>query len=825
MDEKIEDLLSRMTLEEKVSMVAGSDAWHTTPVERLQIPALKVTDGPHGARGASFRGGPSCVSFPAGIALASTWNPELIGRVGRVLGQETKTKGAQVLLGPTVNIHRSPLNGRNFECYSEDPYLTARIAVAFINGVKEENIGTSIKHYVCNESEFERFTISSEVHERALREIYLPPFEAAVKEADTWSVMASYNRINGVYASENKHTLMDILKQEWGFRGFVVSDWGGTRSTADAANAGLDLEMPGPARMMGDKLLEAVKAGEVDESVIDDKVRRLLRVMVLSGVFESPEEPPEQAVDKPEHRSLAREVAGEGIVLLKNRDHVLPLDKSKVGSLAIIGPNAKVARIMGGGSSVVTPHYAITPFDGIRNRMGDSSRVLYEQGCDNYRTLPVIEPGWLRPSGDAEGEGLTVEYFNAPDLAGEPVFASKRTYMEMAWTEEISPEVNRESFSARFTGTILPPETGTYQFSLVSVGLSRLCIDGTQVIDNWTDQTPGEYMFGTGSKEVVAELSLSKGQGAEITVEYAKPQEAALAALRLGCAPLLPEDAVERAARIAGDADVALLFVGSSDEWETEGRDRPDMELPGKQVELIEKVAEANERTVVVLNTGSPITMNWIDRVAGVVQAWFPGQECGNAIADVLFGWVNPSGKLPQTFPRRLEDNPAYINYPGENGKVYYGEGIFVGYRYYDKKKIAPLFPFGYGLSYTTFEYGDLRLSAQEYDPGDEIEAVVAITNTGEREGKEAVQLYVRDPESRLVRPEKELKAFQKVLLKPGETKSAVFRLKSDALSFYDPEQGNWVAEPGEFELLIGSSSRDIRARGSFLLKPGDGSP
>lgn len=823
MEKRIEDLLRRMTIEEKVSMVAGSDAWHTTGVERLGIPAIKLTDGPNGARGSSFRGGVSSACFPVGISLASTWNPELIKRVGRALGEETKTKGAHILLGPTVNIHRSPLNGRNFECYSEDPYLTARIAVAYIKGVKEKNVGTSIKHYVCNDSEFERFSISSEIDERALREIYLPPFEAAVKEADTWSIMAAYNKINGVFASENRYTLIDILKKEWGFKGFVVSDWGGTKSTADAANGGLDLEMPGPALMMGDELLKAVNEDKVDKAVIDDKIRRLLRVIILSGAFENPEEAPEQAIDKPEHRRLAREVAGEGIVLLKNSDNILPLDEEKMESLAIIGPNAKVARILGGGSSSVRPHYVITPFDGIQSRADDNIHIAYEQGCDNNKMLQVVDPNWLKPAGDMESQGLTVEYFNNLDLSGEPVFATKRTFMEIFWAGEISPEIDIQRFSVRFTGKFIPPETGTYKFSLISAGLSRLYIDGKEIIDNWTDQTPGEYMFGSGSQEMMIEQNMTIGQAVEITVEYSRQQTIRFSALRLGCAPLLPEDSIMRAAVIAAESDVALVFVGLSNEWETEGQDRPDMELPGKQVELIEKVAAANKNTVVVLNTGSPITMNWIEKVAGVVQAWYPGQECGNAIADVLFGDVNPSGKLPQTFPRRLEDNPAYINYPGENGKVYYGEGIFVGYRYYEKKKITPLFPFGYGLSYTLFEYGNLRLSASEFDLDDEIKATVDIKNTGEREGKEIVQLYVRDVESSLVRPEKELKAFQKVLLKPDESKPVTFTLNNDALSFYDPCRQRWVVEPGEFEVLIGSSSQDIRVEGSFSLKPTDG--
>jgi beta-glucosidase len=819
MKNRIEELLKQMTLEEKVSMLAGSDAWHTQSVERLGIPAIKVTDGPHGARGAIARGGPSSACFPVGTAMASTWNTELIGRVGAALGEETRAKSAHILLGPTVNIHRSPLAGRNFECYSEDSHLTSRIAVAFINGVQSQNVGACIKHYVCNDSEFERMSISSEVGERALREIYLPPFRAAVEEAEPWAVMAAYNKVNGTFASENKYLLTDILKGEWGFKGLIVSDWSGARNTIPAANGGLDLEMPGPARVMGDKLLKAVNEGHVSEQVIDDKVRRILRIIIKSGAFENHEEAPEKAVDKPEHRRLARETAAEGIVLLKNERNVLPLDEQRVKSLAVIGPNAKVARIMGGGSSQVNPHYAVTPWEGITKRCGDAIKVSYQQGCTNHKMGPVISEEWLIPSGVQGDRGLTAEYFNGLDLAGEPVLTEVCQKLDLIWSGEFSPLVDKDEFSARWTGRFVAPETGTYMFSLISVGLSRLYIDDELVIDNWTEQIRGEAYYGAGTKEMIAKVDMTAGLSHDIKAEYSKVDASFFGAFRLGCLPPVPADSIERAAELAAESDAALVFVGTSDEWESEGYDRADMELPGDQVELVKKVAAANKNTVVVLNTGSPVTMGqWIDQVPSVVEAWFPGQECGHAIADILFGDVNPSGKLPTTFPKRLEDTPTYINYPGENGQVLYGEGIFVGYRYYDKKKIEPLFPFGHGLSYTSFEYGDLEIGSAE-EAEDSVEIAVDVKNTGEREGKEVVQLYVRDVESSLVRPEKELKAFKKVALEPGETKTVRFTLDKDALSFYDPGRKQWIAEAGEFEILIGSSSRDIRARGSFSLK------
>ena len=847
MKKRIEELLGQMTIEEKVSMLAGSAMWYTTPIERLGIPAIKVTDGPNGARGGgSFAGGLTSACFPVGIALASTWNTELVERVGQALGEEARTKGAHILLAPTVNIHRSPLNGRNFECYSEDPYLSARMAVAFVRGVQSQNVGTAIKHYVCNDSEFERNTISSEVDERALREIYLPPFKAAVQEAHPWSVMASYNQVNGTFASENPYTLTDILREEWGFEGLVMSDWFGTKSTAASVNAGLDLEMPGPPVWRGEKLLRAFQAGEVDEATIDESVRRLLGVIVKAGAFEDAADRPERAVDKPEHRALARQAAAEGMVLLKNEGNVLPLSTDKVKSLAIIGPNARVARIMGGGSSHVNPHYAVTPFDGIVNRVGDAVKIGFEVGCTNHKLLPLINPAWLTPAGGQAGpvgsstpyragHGLTVEFFNNLDLSGEPVKTMLAETTELAWLGEFDPEINATEFSARLTGQLTAPEAGRYTFGLSSAGLSRLYVDGQEVIDNWTGQRPGESSVtstglsasGSGSAGPIFEMDMAAGQTCDLKVEYSKQSAVPLASIRLGCLLPIAEDAIARAAALAAASDVALVFVGLSDEWESEGFDRPDMELVGDQAALIEKVAAANANTVVVLNTGSPITMNWLDKVAAVVQAWYPGQECGHAIADVLFGDVNPSGRLPQTFPKRLEDNPAYINYPGENGRVHYGEGIFVGYRYYDKKKIEPLFPFGYGLSYTTFAYRNLRLSASDTSTGlsarvdaDEgLRVSVDVQNTGARAGQEVVQLYVRDLESSLMRPEKELKAFAKVNLEPGQTKTVTLTLNRESLAYYDDGEQQWVAEAGEFEVLVGSSSRDIRASAGFTLK------
>jgi len=636
------------------------------------------------------------------------------------------------------------------------------------------------------------------VSERPLREIYLRPFQIAIRDAKPWAVMSSYNRINGTFASENDYTLLDILKSEWGFDGIVMSDWYGTYSP-NVPKSGLDLEMPGPARWMGDHALQAVKSALVSEEHINDKVRRLLGTLEKAGVFEQPDLQPERAIDQPEHRALARQAAAEAVVLLKN-EHVLPLDADKIKSIAVIGENAMWASIMGGGSVRVTPHYVVSPLDGIKRKAGD--KVHYALGCPMHRHPPLFDANWLK-------DGLTLHLFANRELAGKPVHTETTRKMELVWFGDTLPHVEPNNFSVRLTGTFAAPESGAYVLSLACMGKGRLLIDEQQVIDLW-DANPA-----MGENAQIAEIELVAGQSHELKIEFAVEPGPRWRNLRLGCMPKLASDPIVESAALAAKSDVAIVFAGLTHEWESEGFDRPDMELPGDQVKLIERVAEANPNTIVVINAGSPLSMNWLDKVAAVVWAWYPGQEGGHAIADVLFGDVNPSGRLPTTFPKRLQDNPAYINYPGENGQVYYGEGLFVGYRYYDKKDIAPLFPFGYGLSYTTFEYPHLVLDTS----GDVIRVSVEVQNTGGRAGKETVQVYVHDVQSRLVRPEKELKAFAQVVLEPGETKTVRLALDEESLSYYDPRVKGWVAEAGEFDVLVGASSRDIRLTARFNYK------
>ena len=511
-------------------------------------------------------------------------------------------------------------------------------------------------------------------------------------------------------------------------------------------------------------------------------------------------------------------VLAEGSVLLKNEQQILPLQREQLSSIAMIGPDVQVAQIMGGGSAQVNAHYAVTPFQGIVAKVGDRVRVGYEQGCTNYKWLPLLDSDLLLAGTEGSEHGLAVEYFTNLDLAGPPIWQETQPKSELSWFGEMPAGVNPQQFSVRVTGRLTPRETGSYTFGLISIGRSRLSIDGQQVIENWTEQTRGGDFLGMGGTEIRKTVTLEAGRTYLLTLEFTKSEALPLGALHLGCLPPVSTDTIERAVHLAAASDVAIVCVGFGGDWQSEGFDRRDMALPGKQDELIEQVAAANPRTIVVLNTGSPITMPWLDKVAAVVQAWYPGQECGNAMADVLFGDTNPSGKLPQTFPVRLEDNPAYLNFPGENGKVYYGEGLFVGYRYYDKKKIAPQFPFGFGLSYTTFDYSSLSLSSQQLGPDDTLQVSIDITNTGQRAGKEIVQGYVRDPQAHLQRPEKELKAFAKVQLEPGERKTVTLSIARDALAYFDDLAGLWVAEAGEFELLVGASAQDIRATATFTL-------
>jgi beta-glucosidase len=696
-EERVRDLLGRMTAAEKARMLSGAGWMESQPSARLGIPAIKMADGPLGVRNWT---GPSAVTnaagarsvpataFPAGIAMASTWDVDLVRAQGRVIAQEVKALGRDMILGPTVNIARTPLWGRNFEGYGEDPYLAARMGVAFVQGVQGEGVIPSVKHFAANNQEFERHRIDESIDARTLHEIYFPAFKAAVQEAGAWAVMSAYNKLNGEWCAESPFLLTDILRKKWGFKGFVISDWGSTYSTSRPINAGMDLEMPGGEPMRGwlaqprvqeagngggwlteEKVLAAVASGDVKQGAVDEAVARILRVMFVAGLFDRPHEGGGQ-VDTPEQRATARTAATEGMVLLKNEGGALPIDE-KTRSVAVIGPCAAVARTGGGGSSLVRPAYSVTPLDGIR---------------------------------EAAGAGIDVRYALGVPMEGE--------------------DAGMDAASAR-------------------------------------------------------------------------------------------AEAVALAAR----SDAAVVVVGYSFRLESEGFDRASLNLPAGQDDLISAVASANKRTVVVVAAGAPIAMsNWIEKVPAVLYSWYGGQEVGHAVGDLLFGRAVPSGKLPVTFPSRIEDSTAHGNYPGVEKRVTYAEGVFVGYRGFDQNKIEPLFPFGHGLSYTTFAYSALQVSSSRVKIGGTVDVSVQVRNTGSRAGDEVVQLYLRDVEASLPRPPKELKGFQRIHLEPGETRTLTFKLDRAAMSFFDPRKDDWISEPGAFEVLVGASSRDTRLSGTFTL-------
>lgn len=691
MGKRIVMLLKEMTLEEKISLVSGKDYWHTQNIDRLGIPSMKITDGPHGCRTASHLDPNETLPatcFPTGIGLAATWNTELIEKVGTAIGRETRERGCSIILGPCVNIHRFPLGGRNFESYSEDPHLSAKIAVAFIRGVQGQGTAACVKHFALNNQEYRRMTISSEAQERTMREIYFLSFEKAVKEAEVLAVMCSYNRINGIYSSENRWLLTDLLKKEWGFTGLVVSDWFATHSTIPAASSGLDLEMPGPTLWFGKKLFEAVKSGAVPEQIIDGMVGHILGVMELIGALDG-----KIAIGNlkshPAHEKLAFKAAGESIVLLKNERNILPLRKS-VKSIAVIGPLADRAAVQGGGSAQVEPYYTVSPLQALKKKLGNKVKITYEPGCPGNLYTSPLPPEYLSPGGGINENGLLGEYFDNNSFSGKPVASKIDKKFQTQWmVVPPVPEIKGNCYSVKWTGYFNPPETGKYKFGLAAAGWARFYLGDKLLCSNWGESKLAEVFA---IKEKTGEIRLRAGKSYPVKIEFATDPSnpSFLRGIRTGVDLPLPRNLLERAIRAAENADVAIIFTGLTDEYESEGFDRKNMDLPPGQEELIHKVAEANPQTIFVLHNGSPVSMkNWIDKVPAAVEAFFPGQECGNALASILLGEINPSGKLPDTFPIRYEDNPTFINYPGEADRVLYGEGIYVGYRYYDAKKLS----------------------------------------------------------------------------------------------------------------------------------------
>jgi beta-glucosidase len=816
-DTRVESLLGQLTQDEKVALASGIDSWHTAPAPSIGLPSIKVSDGPSGARGGSF-GAVASSSFPCGSAIGATWNPSLVHRVGIALGREAKWKGARVLLAPTINIQRHPFGGRHFECYSEDPFLTSRIAVAYIRGVQGQGVAATAKHFVCNDSEYQRHTVSSEVNERALREIYLPPFEAAILEAGVWALMSAYNRINGTYAAEHE-LLTDLVKGEWGFDGLIMSDWWGTMSTVASARAGLDLEMPGPPVHFGSKLAQAVDDGEVSQATLDDKSRRFIRLAQRVNAFDDPAPDIEQAVDDPEHRALLRQVAADAAVLLSN-DGILPLAAADTRSLAVIGPLADRLTMQGGGSAYVEPHRSASLLQEIRLRyQGD---VRYEPGCRIFLEPPPLNTNMAVTHEGATHEAATVEYFASPDLEGEPVETQLRRRLHLVWLGDPFPGSVEGQFSVRIRATYTPTESGAHTFTVASAGPARLLLGADCVVDNWTNWTRGWTFYGAGSDVVEGTVSLQAGQPYEMLLEYQATATPGVRGVTVVCQSPTVVDLLERAVAAAAAADSVVLVVGTTAETEKEGGDRSSLALVGDQDELVRRVAAVNPRTVVVVNAGSPVAMPWSDDVAAVLWTWFPGQQGDEGIADVLFGEVDPGGRLPVSLPYRVEDCPAHLSYPGEEGTVDYADGVFVGYRGYARRLVPPHFPFGYGLSYATFALHSMQLESEQFEAGTPLRLSVTLTNSGSRAGSQVVQVYVREVNPTLLRPDLELKGFAKVHLGAGEHTDVEIALPPRAFAAWHTIPGAWIIEPGEFEILIGTSSADIAERRTIVLQGGE---
>jgi beta-glucosidase len=814
---RIDDLISALSVDEKASLTAGASLWYLPPVERVGLPALKVSDGPNGVRGDSLIGRRS-LSFPCGMAVGSTWNPDLVGQLGSALADEASAKGVHVLLGPTVCIPRTPLAGRTFESFSEDPYLTARLAVAYVGGVQSHGVACCIKHFACNDQEHERMTISAEVDERTLREIHLPAFEAAVGEAGVWSIMTAYNKVNGIYCGEQPDLIGDILRDEWEFDGLVMSDWFGTHSTVPAAVAGLDLEMPGPSAWLGPSLARAVEAGEVAGAVLDEKVRHLLRLMSRVSILDG--DPAagraEGQEDDPARRAVARAVVTQGTVLLHN-DGLLPLDPTSTPTIAVIGPNSGMLEA-GGGSSEVTPHRRRRLVDAIADAFPAAS-VRYEVGCRTDRVLPTIDLDLVRPLGDTES-GIDLEYFDRPTPEGNPFYSERAHSARLTWVGPPRPGLASGTCSVRLRAVFTPDVSGLWELGLESAGCSILRLDGVDVIDNSKPER-GTGFYGAGSTLVQQSHELVADRDYELEVEL-WPRAASSPVLGVRIAAERPQvaDEFERAVTAAGESDVAVVVIGSNRTWESEGFDRPDLSLPGEQRRLVEAVIAANRRTVVVVNAGSPVEMPWATSAGAVLLAWYPGEEGADALADMLTGRAEPSGRLPITFPARLEDNPTFEYYPGRDGQVLYGEGVFVGYRHYDSNGIEPLFAFGHGLSYTSFTYEDAAVAVVD----GVVTVSVEIANQGARRGTEVVQVYVRPLDATLPRPDRELAAFAKLTIDAGAKATIALALGDKAFSYWDTEAHGWATDAGRYEVLIGASSRDIRARLEIAL-PASESP
>jgi beta-glucosidase len=811
-DRRVQSIIDKMTIEEKIDMLGGEDNMYTHALPRLGVPRLKMADGPLGVRNY----GPS-TAMAAGVSLAATWDPKLAERVGSEIARDARARGVNFMLAPAVNIYRAPMDGRNFEYFGEDPFLASRIAVAYIEGEQSQGVSSTIKHFLGNNSEFRRHDTDSVIDERTMREIYLPTFEAAVKEAHVGAVMDSYNLTNGLHMSQNALLNVGLLKGEWGFRGVLMSDWTSTYDGVAAANAGVDLEMPSGKFMNRQTLLPAIQQGKVSVATIDDKIRRILRTAVEFGWLDRDQTDLSVSRFNREGDQVALEGARESIVLLKNEGALLPLNRGRIKSIAVIGPDAYPPVPTGGGSARVQPFKAVSFLEGIANSVPPSVPVYYDSGVLSLSEMAEATNFSVAPQNGAVG--LQAEYFANPDFQGIPYLA--RVEKNVNFGPPGKKTLPDQSLSARWTGYYVPQSAGDYDVFVASTGEDggyyRAYVDGKLILDNWNS-----------ARELTGFATLSlDGNPHRIVLEHRGLSDWIGSRFRLGI--VRHEDYVTANAKaLAAKADVVVVAAGFDPETESEAADRT-FRLPPGQDELIREMVAANKNTIVVLTSGGGVDMTrWLDSVPALLQAWYPGQEGGRALADILFGDANPSGRLPMTFERQWADNPVHDNYypAPDTNRVVYREGVFVGYRGYERNGTKPLFPFGFGLSYTSFSYSNLAILSVEAPATDRdssephVEVSFDVKNVGSRAGADVAEVYVGEAHPKVPRPAQELKGFARIELAPGETKRVTIRLDRRAFSYYNPDAKHWLAQPDEFNISVGRSVEAVELRGKLALAP-----
>ncbi|EFX05617.1 beta-glucosidase [Grosmannia clavigera kw1407] len=820
-DIDIDDVLAKLSVPEKVALTSGIDFWHTVSVPRLGVPSIRMSDGPNGVRGTRLFNGIRSSCLPSAVALGASWDVELMEDLGQLLGREAKAKGAHVLLGPTINIQRSPLGGRGFESFSEDAVLSGNLAGHYCKGIRSEKIIPTLKHFVCNDQEHERKAVNVIVTDRALREVYLLPFQISLKLSGAEAIMTSYNKVGGIHVSEHKELIDGILRKDWGWDGTVISD-----CVSEAINAGLDLEMPGPSRFRQNALTACVSSNKVLPMVLDERVRNVLKLIKRAAGSRIPEHAPMRELNSPEDRDLLRRAVAESVVLLKNEKSILPLDPKR--SVAVIGPNAKAAFTCGGGSAWLPGYHSISPLEGITSKVQRDSKVQFSQGITSFKKLPQLGPHLTTPKGEV---GFIFRAYNEPPSVNSRQVVDE-LHLEASKAilfDYTPPGLHPTTFYAEAEGTFTPTESGMYDFGVTVAGTGQLFIDQELVVDNETVQNAGNSFFGMGTVEELGSKVLEAG--VPYTVLF-----------RFGSAPLSKvtnpkvvsfgkggfsfgasrrvetEQAIADAVSLAGSAEQVVLVVGLNGEWESEGFDRPNMDLPPHTDRLVSAVLAANPDIVVVVQSGSPVSMPWVDDAATILQAWYSGDEGGHGLADVLFGDVNPSGALPFTYPRRVQDNPAYINFLSESGRVLYGEDVYVGYRYYDKVDRPTLFPFGHGLSYTTFLTSELEVALFEEEPtrlgsDEKVRVTLNLTNIGDRAGAVVIQIYIVPAREtvrngKVDRPIKELKGFSKSFLDPGQTKNIVVDIPTRlATSWWNEQRNQWHSQAGVYEVWAVTSA------------------